>query len=94
MTARHQAAGYVAWQMQPEEMHQRQVRPGIDDVVASHVHLMRQSAPEQAHVAFRQRDLMLGHLVVDGAVHDEIHLDLCVPVRRQHDLWPIVEYFQ
>ncbi|CDX41509.1 hypothetical protein MPLA_430006 [Mesorhizobium sp. ORS 3359] len=85
---------YVGRQMQAEEMHQRQMRAGIDGIVGKVVHLVRQAAPEQAHLAGRQRNLMLGHAVMHAALHDEVHLDLGVPVRLQHHQRVVVEHLQ
>ena len=84
----------IGRQVQPEEMHQRQMRAGIDGVVGEIVHLVRQPAPEQAHLAGRKRDFMLGHAVMHAAAHDEVHLDLGVPVRLQHHQRVVMEHLQ
>ena len=76
---------YVAWQLEPEEVHERQmdrheerVRRGVDD-------LMRQSAPEEAELARLQLHRMPAHAVFESAAEHVVDLDLRMPVRRRHD---------
>ncbi|CDX26120.1 hypothetical protein MPLB_740027 [Mesorhizobium sp. ORS 3324] len=92
--AGHQPVPDIGRQVQPEEMHQRQMCTGIDRVVRQVVHLVRQPAPEQAHLTGRKRDFMLGHTVMHAALHDEVHLHLGVPMRLQHHQRVVVEHLQ
>ncbi|CCV04335.1 hypothetical protein MESS2_1270025 [Mesorhizobium metallidurans STM 2683] len=55
---------------------------------------MRQAAPEQAHLAGRERYLVIVHAVVDGAAYDEVHFDLGMPMRLEHHQRMVVEHLQ
>ncbi len=80
--------------MQPEEVHQRQMRTGIEHVVRRIVQLMRQPTPEQAHISRREGDLMIVHPIVYAAAHDEVDFDLGMPMRLEHYQRTIVKHQQ